>query len=106
MSKIITAEDLQTELKTIWALTEEENPSRKKMAEALQDLATKLVSPTLTGVQEVILSRQPLVATDWTKVCAEAEKFRDALQRTLRIKVVITITITDDTITITVTIKW
>jgi hypothetical protein len=106
MSKIITAEELQTELRTIWAMTEGDTPSRKMVAEALQELATKLVSPKVAGTQEILLARQPLVATDWTKICAEAEKFRDALQRILRIRVIITITITDDTITITITIKW
>ena len=41
-AKIATSEDLQTELRTLWAMTEEENPSREKIAAAISDLASKV----------------------------------------------------------------
>ena len=39
--KIATSEDLQTELRALWAMTEEPEPSRAKMAAALNDLAKR-----------------------------------------------------------------
>jgi hypothetical protein len=41
-AKIATSEDLQSELRTLWAMTEEENPSREKLAAALNDLAQRV----------------------------------------------------------------
>jgi hypothetical protein len=41
-AKIATSEELQTELRTLWAMTEEENPSRGKLAAAISDLASKV----------------------------------------------------------------
>lgn len=47
-AKIATAEDVQAELKTLLAMTEEPEPSRAKLAEALSDLANKVA-----GVQPI-----------------------------------------------------
>lgn len=41
-SKIATAEDIQAELRTLLAMTEEETPSRAKMAAAISDLANRV----------------------------------------------------------------
>jgi hypothetical protein len=41
-AKIATAEDVQAELRTLLAMTEEEAPSRAKMAAAIGDLATRV----------------------------------------------------------------
>jgi hypothetical protein len=41
-AKIATSEDLQTELRTLWAMTEEETPSREKLAAAIGQLAQKV----------------------------------------------------------------
>lgn len=45
-TKIATSEDIQTELRTLWAMTEEENPSREKMADAISDLASRVAGST------------------------------------------------------------
>jgi len=42
MNKIATAEEVQTELKAVWAMTEESNPSRSKLATALTVLAERV----------------------------------------------------------------
>jgi hypothetical protein len=105
MKKITTAEELQSELRTLWAMTEGENPSREKLASALQDVAGRLTGAPVTGAQEIQLSRRP-GSTDWAKICGEAEKFRDSLAAALKVKVTVTITITSTTITITITIEW
>ena len=42
MDKIATAEELQTELRAIWAMTEEPDPSRAKIAAALNNLVERL----------------------------------------------------------------
>lgn len=49
-SKIATAEDVQTELKTLLAMTEEPEPSRAKMAAAISDLASRVAG----GIQQDI----------------------------------------------------
>jgi hypothetical protein len=41
-TKIATAEDVQIELRTLLAMTEEEAPSRAKMAAAISDLANRV----------------------------------------------------------------
>jgi methyl-accepting chemotaxis protein len=41
-AKIATAEDIQNEIRTLWAMTEEEVPSREKLAAALNDLASRV----------------------------------------------------------------
>ena len=40
--KIATAEEVQNEIKAIWAMTEEAEPSREKLAGALSALAVKV----------------------------------------------------------------
>lgn len=47
MDKLATAEEVQAEIKTIWAMTEETEPSRKKLAAALRDLAGRVVQGSL-----------------------------------------------------------
>lgn len=42
MDRIATAEELQNELRTIWAMTEEETPSREKLAAALTLLSDRI----------------------------------------------------------------
>jgi hypothetical protein len=44
VDKIATAEEIQSELKAIWAMTEEEKPSREKLAGALELLAERVNS--------------------------------------------------------------
>lgn len=50
-AKIATAEDVQAELRTLLAMTEEENPSRSKMAAAISDLATKVAGGNSLSVR-------------------------------------------------------
>jgi hypothetical protein len=47
MNKVATAEELQAELRSIWAMTEEPSPSRAKIAEALGILSEKIASSFL-----------------------------------------------------------
>jgi hypothetical protein len=42
MDKIATAEEVQAGIKNLWALTEEPNPSREKLAAALSELAARV----------------------------------------------------------------
>jgi hypothetical protein len=42
MNKIATAEEVQAELKAVWAMTEESNPSRSKLGAALRSLADRV----------------------------------------------------------------
>jgi hypothetical protein len=55
--KIATAEDIQNEIRTLWAMTEEEAPSREKLAAALTDLAERVArgdSPDVDDLKKSI----------------------------------------------------
>jgi hypothetical protein len=51
--KIATAEDIQNEIRTLWAMTEEEAPSREKLALALTDLAERVAKGSSPDVDDL-----------------------------------------------------
>lgn len=55
MDKLATAEEVQAEIKTIWAMTEESEPSREKLAAALRDLAGRVVQGSLARIWQKIV---------------------------------------------------
>ena len=66
MNKLATAEEVQAEIKTIWAMTEEPEPSREKLAAALSELAGRVVQGTLE--RETIEEGRGSLARIWQKV--------------------------------------
>lgn len=56
MNKITTAEELQVELQSILAMTEEETPSRAKLASALSSLADRTADSvdTLVDIKDAL----------------------------------------------------
>jgi hypothetical protein len=66
MKKLATAEEVQAEIKTIWAMTEEPEPSREKLAAALNDLAGRVVQGSLE--RETIEEGRGSLARVWQKV--------------------------------------
>lgn len=66
MDKLATAEEVQAEIKTIWAMTEESEPSREKLAAALRDLAGRVVQGSLE--RETIEEGRGSLARIWQKI--------------------------------------
>jgi len=66
MNKLATAEEVQAEIKTIWAMTEEPEPSREKLAAALSDLAGRVVQGPLE--RETIEEGRGSLARIWQKI--------------------------------------
>jgi len=92
MNRIATAEDLQAELRTLWAMTEEPNPSREKMAAALNGLATRLAGTksqpellkkiNVMRTQKTQPPKKPIEAAALAKVCSEVEKLEKLIRAT------------------------
>jgi hypothetical protein len=53
MDRIATAEDIQSELRTLWAMTEEPTPSREKIAAALNSLSERVAKDRIDFLIEV-----------------------------------------------------
>jgi hypothetical protein len=66
MNKLATAEEVQAEIKTIWAMTEEPEPSREKLAAALSELAGRVVQGSLE--RETIEEGRGSLARIWQKI--------------------------------------
>ena len=66
MNKLATAEEVQAEIKTIWAMTEEPEPSREKLAAALSDRAGRVVQGSLE--RETIEEGRGSLARIWQKI--------------------------------------
>jgi hypothetical protein len=82
-AKIATSEDLQTELRTLWAMTEEENPSREKLADAISDLASKVAGERISSESLDFISKTlesvTNSLTEAQKGLVKCEKTRAAL---------------------------
>ena len=60
-AKIATSEDIQTELRTLWAMTEEGNPSREKLADAISDLASRVAGSIPQPIKYYLTPRYLMV---------------------------------------------
>jgi hypothetical protein len=81
-SKIATAEDLQNEIRALWAMTEEPQPSRERLATAIQDLADR------------VAAREPIEIPEDVKPFLD--DFMSALQEGLHLGAVISVSETMD----------
>jgi hypothetical protein len=76
-AKIATAEELQSEIRTLWAMTEEESPSRGKLASAISDLASRVA-----GDDHIELVKQ--LSKDLVKVDKDYDTYQQSLGDAIR----------------------
>ena len=88
MNKIASPQELQTELRRLLASSQEENPSREKLAEELRALATKLGSDRQANISgldilNVVLGGESKVIEVYDRL-DEDEQSRDLFDQVLR----------------------